>query len=144
MTVQQLPQVSFERDVREYFPDWHDDDYAQLAKLFKLHHEGPVVRMLTFMDIEIAVCDEFQIHLSKLKTQSRRREYVVPRQVCMYFMKMLTLMPLKAIGVNFGGRDHTTVIHACKTVRDLIDTDELFKQMVVNIAVKLGADTSVI
>jgi chromosomal replication initiator protein len=65
-----------------------------------------------------------------LKSKSRLRSNVIPRQVAMYLAKELTNLSLKSIGYHFGGRDHSTVIHAIQTVNDLMDTDKEMKATV--------------
>jgi chromosomal replication initiator protein len=67
------------------------------------------------------VTDYFRIKVSDIKGKTRLREVVLPRQIAMYLAKEFTTLSLKAIGYHFGGRDHSTVIHAIQTVNDLID-----------------------
>lgn len=83
--------------------------------------------------IRAAVCRYFAQDVSDVSSQSRKREFTVPRQVSMYFMKHKTTLSLKAIGEMFDGRDHSTVIYACQTVEDLIDTDRKFAQSIAEI-----------
>lgn len=68
--------------------------------------------------------------IDDLKSPWRKREVVECRQVCMYIMKQRGNYKLKRIGKHFGGRDHSTVIHACNTVTNLLDTDKTFKSLV--------------
>lgn len=83
--------------------------------------------------IRMAVCKYFAQDPEEVCSQRRQRELVVPRQVAMYFMKHKTRMSLKAIGELFGGRNHSTVIYACQTVDDLIDTDTKFAKSIAEI-----------
>lgn len=69
------------------------------------------------------VTDYFRIKVTDIKGKTRLREVVLPRQIAMYLAKEFTTLSLKAIGYHFGGRDHSTVIHAIQTVNDLIDFD---------------------
>lgn len=71
-----------------------------------------------------------------LIAKSRKREIVWPRQVAMYFMSYYTVMPLKGIGVIFGGKDHTTVIHAVQVVNDLQQSDSLVKEQIFELTQK--------
>ena len=73
------------------------------------------------------VCEYFTIGVDLVKSKTRKREIVQARQISMYFAKDLTKASLKTIGMHFGGRDHSTVIHACQTVNDLMETDKKFK-----------------
>jgi chromosomal replication initiator protein len=83
------------------------------------------------IDTIIAVITEhFGVRIADLKSKSRLRSYVIPRQVAMYLAKELTNLSLKSIGYHFGGRDHSTVIHAIQTVNDLMDTNKEMKDTV--------------
>ncbi|HKL37300.1 MAG TPA: chromosomal replication initiator protein DnaA, partial [Bacteroidales bacterium] len=87
--------------------------------------------------IQKIVCDYFEISPDQLHSKTRKREIVQARQIAMYFSKSLTKASLASIGSQIGGKDHATVLHACKTVNNLIDTDKRFKQTVDNIEKKL-------
>ncbi len=73
----------------------------------------------------------------KLLQKSRKRETVQARQITMYLAKIFTKNSLKTIGEHFGGRDHTTVIHSCETVKDLMDTDSAYRENVQELTEKL-------
>ncbi len=77
--------------------------------------------------IQKLVCDYFNIAVDLVKSKTRKREVVQARQISMYFAKDMTKASLKSIGSHFGNRDHSTVIHACQTVNDLMDTDKRFR-----------------
>lgn len=70
--------------------------------------------------LQEAVAEYFDITVADLKAKSRKRELVYPRQIAMYLAKEKTDLSLKSIGYHFGGRDHTTVIHAVQTISELI------------------------
>ena len=76
--------------------------------------------------IQKYVANYFDVTIDLLKAKTRKREIVVARQVSMYLTKEFTNMSLKSIGYHFGGRDHSTVIHAINTVNDMMDTDQQF------------------
>jgi chromosomal replication initiator protein len=80
--------------------------------------------------IQKAVSEYFSIQLEDLKAKTRKKEIVIARQVAMYFSKEFTNHSLKSIGYHFGGRDHSTVIHAVQTVNDMIETDASFRNSV--------------
>ncbi len=85
-------------------------------------------KVLTKEDITTAVCLYYKIPFEKVFLRLRKREVVKARQISMYLSKLfITSESLKSIGDFFGGRDHTTVIHSCQTVKDLMDTDPVFK-----------------
>lgn len=80
--------------------------------------------------IQKTVSEYFDIKMDDLKAKTRKKEIVTARQVAMYFSKEFTNHSLKSIGYHFGGRDHSTVIHAVQTVNDMIDTDTGFRNSV--------------
>ena len=84
-------------------------------------------REISIEYIQKLVCDYFTIPVEQVKSKTRKREIVQARQISMYYAKDLTKSSLKTIGMHFGGRDHSTVIHACQTVNDLMETDKKFK-----------------
>lgn len=73
------------------------------------------------------VCETLGVVPQYIKTKSRQMERVRPRQICMSLCVYFGVASLKTIGNYFGGRDHTTVIHARKTVADLLITDRNFE-----------------
>lgn len=80
--------------------------------------------------IQKSVSEYYSIHPDELKAKTRKKEIVIARQVAMYFSKEFTQHSLKSIGYHFGGRDHSTVIHAVQTVNDMIETDASFRNAV--------------
>ncbi|RBP53759.1 chromosomal replication initiator protein DnaA [Arenicella xantha] len=80
-------------------------------------------RKISIENIQKTVADYYGIRVSDLKSKRRNRQIARPRQVAMSLAKELTNMSLPDIGDAFGGRDHTTVIHACKKVVELTKTD---------------------
>ena len=85
---------------------------------------------LTVDNIKKLVAEHFSLPIEKLQSKTRKREIVIARQLSMYLAKNHTKDSLKQIGANFGGRDHSTVIYSCKTVKDLMDTDLIFRDTV--------------
>ncbi|MDR3187863.1 MAG: chromosomal replication initiator protein DnaA [Prevotellaceae bacterium] len=84
-----------------------------------------------------SVCDYFKIATDSAQSKTRKREIVQARQIAMYFSKNLTKTSLASIGAQIGGKNHATVVHACKTVNNLMETDRNFLEMVNNIEKKL-------
>ena len=76
---------------------------------------------ITIEDITRAVTEEFQVKLSDLQSKKRTRSIVYPRQICMYLARSYTMLSLEEIGRYFGGRDHSTVLHAEDKIRKKID-----------------------
>ncbi|GAB4292385.1 MAG: chromosomal replication initiator protein DnaA [Marinilabiliales bacterium] len=87
--------------------------------------------------IQKIVCDYFNMPVDMLKSRTRKREIVQARQIAMYFAKNLTKSSLATIGSLIGGKDHATVLHACKTVNNLIETDKRFRVYIDEIEKKL-------
>jgi chromosomal replication initiator protein len=87
--------------------------------------------------IQKVVCNYYNIGLDMLQSKTRKREIVQARQVAMFFSKSLTKSSLATIGSQIGGKDHATVLHACKTVNNLIETDKRFRLQVDEIEKKL-------
>jgi chromosomal replication initiator protein len=86
--------------------------------------------------IQKTVSEYYGIPLEDLKAKTRKKEIVTARQVAMYFCKEFTNHSLKSIGYHFGGRDHSTVIHAVQTVNDIMETDTSFRNSVLELKKK--------
>jgi len=92
---------------------------------------------LSIEEIQRLVCDYFSIEEDLVRAKTRKREVVQARQVAMYFSKQLTQHSLKTIGLHFGGRDHSTVIHANQSVENQIDTEPKLREMIAEIRHKI-------
>lgn len=92
---------------------------------------------LSIEEIQRIVCEYLDINEDLIRAKTRKREVVRARQIAMYFCKEVTQHSLKTIGLHFGGRDHSTVIHAVKTVEDQIETDTQFRDTVDQIGRKI-------
>jgi len=86
--------------------------------------------------IQKVVCDYFDLPIELLKSKTRKREVVQARQIAMYFSKKLTKSSLAKIGQQCGGKDHATVLHACRTVNNLSETDKGFRKYLVDLEKK--------
>jgi len=80
--------------------------------------------------IQKTVSGYFDLPVDLLRAKTRKQEVVGARQLAMFLSKDLTSSSLKTIGLHFGGRDHSTVIHACQTVEDRIKTDDSYRKNV--------------
>ncbi len=85
---------------------------------------------VTIESIQKAAAHFFEIPLDKLIGTTRKQEVATARHVSMYLSKSLTGAPLKTIGLQFGNRDHSTVIHACRRIEDKISADSEFEHLV--------------
>lgn len=84
-------------------------------------------KRITCALVQQVVSDYFQMSPEALRSKKRNREIVLPRQIAMYLLRALTELSLPHIGEAFGGRDHTTVLHACdKIARDIQEDRQLF------------------
>ena len=97
---------------------------AAMAKLLELCAPSDPQRFGEIHRIQIAVCQHYGITRFDMISSRRTWRVVQPRQVAMYLAKTLTLMSLPQIGRQFGKRDHTTVLHACRKIEALRQTDE--------------------
>jgi len=87
--------------------------------------------------IQKIVSDYFKIPIDMINSKTRKREIVQARQIAMYFSKKFTKSSLATIGIHCGNKDHATVLHACRTVNNLIDTDKQFRVYVDDIEKKI-------
>lgn len=98
---------------------------------------GNVRKYITIQEIQSVVSEYLKIPEDLLRAKTRKQEIVVARQIAMFLSKLLTSSSLKTIGLHFGGRDHSTVIHAYQTVEDLITTDVKFKSIINDLRTKI-------
>ncbi|MEM8916684.1 MAG: helix-turn-helix domain-containing protein, partial [Pseudomonadota bacterium] len=100
---------------------------------------GQFERHLTIDEIQRAVAEHFRIRVADMHSHRRMRSITRPRQIAMYLCKELTERSLPEIGRKFGGRDHTTVIHAVRKVQELCAADVSFREDVELLKSKLGS-----
>ncbi|MGV6845426.1 MAG: chromosomal replication initiator protein DnaA [Lutibacter sp.] len=87
--------------------------------------------------IQKVVSNYFELDVATLQSKTRKRHIVQARQLAMYFAKRMTKASLASIGSQIGKRDHATVLHACKTVDNLNETDKQFRKYVDDLTKKL-------
>jgi chromosomal replication initiator protein len=95
-------------------------------------------RKVTIENIQKIVAEYYRIRVSDLHSKDRSRQITRPRQVAMALSKELTSQSLPEIGDAFGGRDHTTVLHACRKVTELVGADNRIKEDYQNLLRKLS------
>ena len=100
-------------------------EFAQetLRDLLTVHAQA-----ITIPNIQKTAADYYQLRLADLLSKKRSRSIARPRQMAMALAKELTEHSLPEIGDAFGGRDHTTVLHACRTIREMRETDGKLRQ----------------
>lgn len=89
-------------------------------------------------EVQKYVGDYFGVSVEMLKAKSRKKEIVIARQIAMYFAKEYTGFSLKSIGYHFGGRDHSTVIHAIQTVNDMMSEKKELKMYIDDLRKKFS------
>jgi chromosomal replication initiator protein len=87
--------------------------------------------------IQKVVCDYFGLPIDSINSRTRKRDIVQARQLAMFFSKKHTKSSLATIGLHCGNKDHATVLHACRTVNNLLETDKKFRIFVEEIDKKL-------
>jgi len=87
-------------------------------------------RKTSIEDIQRKTAEFYKLELRDFQSPQRSRRIARPRQVAMYLARELTMRSLPEIGKRFGGRDHTTVLHACRRIAALCNDDPMFKQEV--------------
>ena len=85
---------------------------------------------ITIEKIQKKVVENYNLRLSDMVSKRRPANIAFPRQIAMYLSRILTNHSLQEIGESFGGRDHGTVIHACKAVENMMDQDENVRRTV--------------
>jgi len=113
-----------------------------LAKQIVKNFVKNISREISIDYIQKTVCEYFTIPIELLKAKTRKREVVQARQLSMFLAKHHTKNSLKSIGQFFGGRDHSTVIHSCQAIQNLMDTDKKFKKSVEDIEKKIKMSTA--
>ncbi len=101
-----------------------------LAKEALKHTLKENEQQVTVRNIQKAICEHFDVKISDLKSKRRTKNIAVARQVAMYLCRKYTATSFPAIGAEFGGRDHSTVIHASKTIERKATTDPEIKATV--------------
>jgi chromosomal replication initiator protein len=93
-----------------------------------LHEEGRF--SISIESIQRKVADHFDIRMADMTSKRRPENIAFPRQIAMYLARTLTESSLNVIGEAFGGRDHGTVLHACRLVKDRMQVDPGVRQVV--------------
>jgi len=101
-----------------------------------LHEEGRTVISIEFIQKKVA--EQYDIRLADMTSKRRPENIAFPRQIAMYLARHLTDSSLSAIGEAFGGRDHGTVLHACRLVKDRMEVDQEVRQRVLYLEKQLA------
>ncbi|MDO8512541.1 MAG: chromosomal replication initiator protein DnaA [bacterium] len=101
--------------------------------------ETPKKKAVHMDKVVEAVCGYYNIVHSEIFSKSRRKEIVRPRQVAMYILRKDNGSSFPTIGTSFGGRDHTTAMHACEKIEGELETDDILQQDIILIRQKIYA-----
>jgi chromosomal replication initiator protein len=96
-------------------------------------NEEELAPTFTVESIQAAVARHYHLKIHDLKGASRARGVARPRQIAIYLTRKYTALGLKEIGAHFGGRDHSTVLHACETIETGIEADPAIREAVEGI-----------
>jgi chromosomal replication initiator protein len=96
-----------------------------------------IKKIITAEEIQRVVAERFHLKQAEMKSKKRTKTIVQPRQITMYLCRELTSLSFPEIGRHFGGKDHTTVIHACRQIEKRVEADASFKQLVESITRQL-------
>lgn len=102
---------------------------VEMAEKAIENYVSNIKRELSIDSIETTVADMLSIDIELIKSKSRKRDVVQARQLIMYFSKKFTKNSLASIGAKIGKRNHATVLYACRTVEDLIETNKEFRKV---------------
>ena len=92
---------------------------------------------ITIDFIQRLVCEHFNLKLADMKAKKRTKEVALPRQIAMYLSRQLTSVSLSDVGKSFGGKDHATVIYACKHIEEKRLKEDAFNRMIENLLRKV-------
>jgi len=109
----------------------------QVEELLKDFIQQEAKQVVTVESIQRKVAETFDIRMTDMTSKRRPANIALPRMVAMYLTRKMTSKSLQEIGDAFGGRDHGTVLHACKTVEEKIETNEAFRQQIVLVTNRL-------
>jgi chromosomal replication initiator protein len=112
-----------------------------LCKKVLAHHESTVT--ISIEEIQRIVAEFYKIRITDIKSSSRAKPIVVPRQIAMYLIKKFLDKSLVEIGKSFGGKDHTTVINSLNKIEGLLQTDPQFKNDIDDLMTQIHNITGV-
>ena len=101
---------------------------------------SPGTRPRTVAEIQAATCELFGLSSQELLSSSRAARVAWPRQIAMYLAREITGQSLLSIGQEFGGRDHTTVLHACRRASAKISSEESSRLALHRLCTALGCE----
>ncbi len=109
----------------------------ELAKEMIDKYVKSTAKEISIEYIQKIICDYFKISIEEINAKTRKREVVQARQLCMFFAKKYTKLSLTSIGNFCGNKNHATVLHACRTISNLQETDKKMKIYIADIDKKM-------
>ena len=110
----------------------------ELAKNILPDLLGRKRKIITMEDVQEVVARRFQMKVSELKSKRRTKMLVYPRQIAMFLSRELTDASFPEIGREFGGKDHTTIIHACRQIEKAVDKDHAIQTTINSLRDEIG------
>ena len=95
-------------------------------------------KVITLADIQEVVARRFQVKISGLKSKGRTKALVHPRQIAMHLSRALTNSSFPEIGREFGGKDHTTIMHACRQIEKAVEHDQALRATLDSLTEEIG------
>jgi chromosomal replication initiator protein len=117
----------------------HQEINLQLAQEVLRELTAEQQRLPTISSIQKAVAEFFGVRVDDLRSRGRNKSIVLPRQVAMYLCREIVKASLPDIGEGFGGKDHSTVIHACEKVKRMIAGEDAFRRQVEELSLRLSS-----
>ena len=111
---------------------------AEMAKTILRDLLGTEKKVITLADVQEVVARRFQVKVAELKSKRRTKTLVHPRQIAMYLARELTAASFPEIGREFGGKDHTTIMHACRQIEKAIDRDHSLQTTLDSLKDEIG------
>ena len=96
-------------------------------------------RKISIESIQKKVADYFDLRISDMKAKKRNKQIAYPRQIAMYLTRELTNLTLPDIGENFGGRDYSTVIHACEKIQKDLKRNQNVKNLINRLMLEINS-----
>lgn len=124
------------QQIRFWMDRWPAGTSIGLAELESLRH-APTLDTPTFEEIAVAVAEQFQLSLDDLRSRSRSRANLLPRHCAIFLSRELSNASLESIGAYFGGRDHSTISHACSQFETLVSKQPQLKVLLQHLRVRL-------
>jgi chromosomal replication initiator protein len=100
--------------------------------------EATVSKSVTMSDIVRVISEAFDVRITDIQSKKRSQSITLPRQICMYLARSLTRHSLEEIGGHLGGRDHSTVVHACAKIEQMYKEDADFRDHVDKLAHRIS------